>query len=153
MKNSREQKQMDDAVRSARVDNLLRPEVLDVFDRTAFEREGFWVWEGILTDEGQKQFTASLQKLQHMNDRILMDTDWAAIDFEGRGLLSPPPEQITPEFLESCCGGSEQMPGFLRGEIRAYMHEHGLRGPGSSVSHAWIRVPGCHAGIFPGRIR
>ena len=41
MKNSREQKQTDDAVRAARVDNLLRPEVLDTFDRTAFEREGF----------------------------------------------------------------------------------------------------------------
>ena len=133
MENSREQKQTDDAVRAERVDNLLRPEVLDAFDRTAFEQEGFWVWEGILTDEGQKQFTASLQQLQHMNDRILLDTDWAAIDFEGRGLPPPPPEQITPEFLESCRGGSEQMPGFLRGEIRAYMHEHGLFGPGPAL--------------------
>ena len=35
MKNSREQKQ------AARVDNLLRPEVLDAFDRTTFEQEGF----------------------------------------------------------------------------------------------------------------
>ena len=132
MKNSREQKQ------AARVDHLLRPEVLDSFDRTVFEREGFWVWEGVLTDKGQKQFTASLQQLQHMNDHILMDTDWAAIDFEGRGLPSPPPEQITPEFLESCCGGSEQMPGFLRGEIRAYMHEHGLLGPDPAlVTHGF----------------
>ena len=102
------------------------------------EQEGFWVWESILTDEGQKQFTASLQKLQHMNDRILMDTDWTAIDFEARGLESPPPEQITPEFLESCCGGSEQMPSFLRSEVRAYMHEHGLLGPGAGVSHTRI---------------
>ena len=55
---------------------LLRPEVLDAFDRTTFEQEGFWVWEGILTDAGQKQFTTSLQKLQHMNDCILRDTGW-----------------------------------------------------------------------------
>ena len=129
MKNSREQQQTDNPVRAARVDNLLRPEVLDAFDRTTFEQEGFWVWEGILTDAGRKQFTASLQRLQYMNDCILMDTDWAAIDFETRGLAPPPPDQITPEFLASCCGGSEQMPSFLRSEVRAYMHEHGLLGP------------------------
>ena len=138
MANSREQQQTDDAVRAARVDNLLRPEVLDAFDRTTFEQEGYWVWEGILTDEGQKQFTASLHQLQHMNDCILMDTDWTAIDFEARGLAPPPPEQITPEFLASCCGGSEQMPSFLRSEVRAYMHEHGLLGPGPAlVTHGY----------------
>ena len=152
VKNSREQKQTDDPARAARVDNLLRPEALAAFDRTAFEHDGYWVWEGILTDAGRKQFTASLQKLQHMNDCILMDTDWAAINFEARGLAPPPPEQITPEFLESCCGGSEQMPSFLRSETRAYMYEHGLLRSGSSVSHTQIQVAGSHAGIFPGWI-
>ena len=98
MENSRKQKQTGDPVRAARVANLLRPEVLNAFDRTAFEHNGYWVWEGILTDTGRKQFAASLQKLQHMNDCILMDTDWAAIDFETRGLAPPPLEQITPEF-------------------------------------------------------
>ena len=149
MKNSREQKQTDDAVRAARVGNLLRPEVLDAFDRTSFEQEGFWLWEGILTDEGQKQFTASLQKLQHMNDCILMDTDWASIDFERRGLPTPPPEQITPEFLASCCGGSEQMPSFLRGEIRAYMHEHGLLGPGPALTTRRYESLGVMPEYFP----
>ena len=138
MKNSREQKQTDDAMRTARVDNLLRPEVLDAFDRTAFEQEGFWVWEGILTNEGQKQWRANLKKLQQMNDAVLTDTDWTAIDFEARGLAPPPSEQITPEFLESCFGGSEQMPGFLRSEVRGYMHEHGLLSPGPAlVTHGY----------------
>ena len=149
MRNSREQKQTDDPVRAASVDNLLRPEVLAAFDRTAFEHDGYWVWEGILTDTGRKQFTASLQKLQHMNDCILMDTDWTAIDFEARGLAPPPPEQITPEFLESCCGGSEQMPSFLRSETRAYMYEHGLFGPGPALVTRGFESLGIMPGIFP----
>ena len=149
MKNSREQKPTDDAVRAACVDNLLRPEVLAAFDRTTFEQEGYWVWKGILTDEGQKQFTASLRKLQYMNDCILMDTDWAAIDFEGRGLASPPSDQISPEFLESCCGGSEQMPSFLRSEVRAYMHEQGLLGPGPALVTRGYESLGVMPEYFP----
>ena len=34
----------------SRVDDLLRSEVLQAFDRATFERDGYWVWEGILTD-------------------------------------------------------------------------------------------------------
>ena len=45
-----------------RVDNLLKLEVLEAFDRTAFEHDGYWVWEGILTDAARQQWTASLQK-------------------------------------------------------------------------------------------
>lgn len=149
MKNSREQQQTGDPVRAGRVDNLLCPEVLNAFDRTTFEHDGFWVWEGILTDAGRKQFTASLQKLQHMNDCILMDTDWAAIDFESRGLAPPPPEQITPGFLESCCGGSEQMPGFLRSEVRGYMHECGLLGPGPELVTRGYESLGVMPEYFP----
>lgn len=64
--------------------NILRPEVLAAFDRTSFERDGYWVWTGVLTDDaGRKQWTASLQKLQHINDCIIMDTDWGAVDFAG----------------------------------------------------------------------
>ena len=37
-----------------RVDNLLKLEVLEAFDRTAFEHDGYWVWEGILTDAARK---------------------------------------------------------------------------------------------------
>lgn len=74
-----------------RVDDLLRSEVLQAFDRATFERDGYWVWEGILTDAARKRWTASLQKLQQMNDAILMDTEWSAIDFEARGFPQPPP--------------------------------------------------------------
>jgi hypothetical protein len=80
-----------------RLNDLLRPGALAAFDRESFEREGYWVWENILTDEGRRRWTASLQKLQHMNDEIVMDTDWEAIDFASRGLKNPIKNKITPE--------------------------------------------------------
>ena len=123
----------DDKMCAGAIPDLLRPEVLDAFDRETFERDGYWVWEGVVTDAGCNQWTANLKKLQRMNDAILMDTDWDAIDFEGRGLEPPPPEQITPQFLSSCCGGSEQMPPFLRAEVRKYMYRYGLLRPGPAL--------------------
>jgi hypothetical protein len=115
-----------------RLHDLLRPQVLAAFDRAAFEREGYWVWEGILTDAGRKQWTASLQRLQQMNDDIVMDTDWAAIDYAAHGMEPPPPEKLTPEFKATCCGGSEQQY-FLPANGRPYMHDHGLFGPGPAL--------------------
>ena len=110
----------------AHVPDLLRPEVLAAFDRAVFERDGYWVWDNVLTDAGRRQFTASLQNLQDMNDRILMETDWAAIDYESLGLPRPAPESITPQALAGYCGGSEQM-GFLKEPtLRSYMENHGF---------------------------
>jgi len=43
-----------------RLPNLLHPDVLAAFDRAFFEREGYWVWDGVLTDAGRTQWTASL---------------------------------------------------------------------------------------------
>lgn len=135
----------DDKTSAGAIPDLLRPEVLDAFDRETFERDGYWVWEGVVTDAGCKQWKANLKELQRLNDAILMDTDWAAIDFEGLGLAPPPPEQITPQFLESCCGGSEKMPPFLRAEARKYMHQYGLNGPGPAlIAHGFDSV-----GVMP----
>ena len=123
---------------------------LTPFDRTAFEREGYWIWEGILTDAGRRQWTDSLRKLQELNDRVLVDTDWGAIDFESRGLPPPPPDQITAEFLNSCCGGSERMPGFLRtAECRGYMHDHGLFGPSPALVTRGFESQGVMPEYFP----
>ena len=152
--------QTDTVAPASRVHDLLRPEVLQAFDRTFFEREGYWVWEGILTDTGRKRWTESLQKLQQMNDEIVMDTDWAAIDFAGRGLQPPVPEQITPEFLATCCGGSEQMRFMPRG-LMQYMRDPGLFGPGPALvtrgyasqgimpEHFSIGYDGLHQGCRP----
>lgn len=131
-----------------RLPELLRPEVLNAFDRETFEREGYWVWESVLTDEGRKRWTASLQKLQQMNDEIVMDTDWGAIDFAGRGLKSPQPERITPQYLTKCCGGSEQMRFMFRG-LRDYMKDHGLLKPDPTLVTRGYKSHGVMPEWFP----
>ena len=68
---------------------LLRPEVLAAFDRESFEREGYWVWDGVLTDEGRRRWTATLQRLQGLNDSFLRRIDWGAVDYDGLGLTAP----------------------------------------------------------------
>ena len=137
-----------DPAPASRLHDLLRPEVLAAFDRTFFEREGYWVWEGVLTDAGQQRWTASLQKLQRMNDAVVVDTDWAAMDYASRRLPEPAPEQTTPEFLAACCGGSEQMR-FMSPELRAYMYEHGLFGPGPAPVAADFEWQGMMPEYFP----
>jgi hypothetical protein len=110
---------------TCRLDGLLRPEVLAAFDRDRFEREGYWVWEGLLTEAGRARWTASLQRLQALNDAIVTGADWGALDYAGRGIGQPDPQKITPQFLASCCGGSEQMAFQSRG-LREYMYRHGI---------------------------
>jgi len=128
----------------AHVPDLLRPEVLAAFDRAAFERDGYWVWDNVLTDAGRRQFTASLQNLQDMNDRILMETDWAAIDYESLGLPRPAPESITPQALAGYGGGSEQMQ-CVSPELEHYMREHGT----SEIAARGIKTNGVMPEFFP----
>lgn len=135
-------------------DDLLRPEILAAFDRPTFERDGYWVWENILTDSGRRRWTASVQKLQKMNDGILMDTDWGAIDFASRGLESPLSERITQEFKATFCGGSEQLPGppwdgFMQPGLRDYMKDNGLLGPEPSLVTRGFKSQGIFPEYFP----
>ena len=131
-----------------RLDDLLRPDVLDAFDREQYERDGFWVWDGILTDAGRQRWSASLKRLQAMNDEILMQTDWQTIDFEGCGLKRPPAENFTPEALAGFCGGSEQMP-VMDGLLRQYMHGPGFVPPRPTLSAASFEPLGFMPEFFP----
>lgn len=110
---------------SGRIDDLLYPGVLAGFDREQFEHDGYWVWEGVLTDAGREQWLASLQHVQALNDAIVVGSNWAAVDFDGHGLTAPMPESITASALAGYCGGSEQMR-FQPPGLRDYMYDHGL---------------------------
>ena len=128
----------------ARVSDLLRPEVLAAFDRATFERDGYWVWDNVLTEAGRRQFTASLQNLQDMNDRIIMETDWAAIDYESLDLPRPAPEAITPQALAGYGGGSEQM-GCVSGKLREYMNKYRI----PEIAAGEIKTNGILPEYFP----
>ena len=129
-----------------RLEDLLRPEALAEFDREKFERDGFWLWSSALTDAGRERMTGNLQRLQAMQDYMVLETDWAAgIDWGRRGLPPPPPDRVTHEWRQSrVCGGSEQLSyypataemlevgkGFLTMPTRGYMSEEGLFGSGA----------------------
>jgi hypothetical protein len=132
-----------------RLEALLRPEVLAAFDRETFERDGFWVWENILTDEGRARFTSSLHRIQDLNDSIVRNTNWDAVDWTSRGLAAPNPAKITPEFLESCCGGSEQMK-FMPPKLRDYMKIHGMLDPEPTLVTDGFQNQGVFPEYWPG---
>lgn len=110
------------------MDNLLHRELLDAFDRETFEQEGYWVWEGVLTDPARVAWSKSLQSVQALNDALVTGTDWAGIDYARRGLEAPPADRITPQSLAACCGGSEQM-AFQPPGLRDFMYTQGLFDP------------------------
>ncbi|MFT5368907.1 MAG: hypothetical protein ACI8V2_003880 [Candidatus Latescibacterota bacterium] len=133
-----------------RLNDLLRPEVLSAFDRETFEREGYWVWENVLTDEGRKRWTSSLQKLQRLNDEMVMDTDWSAINSANCGLQNPIRNDITPEARAKYCGGSELIHHFISKELREYMKDHGLVEPGPTLVTRNHESHGVMPEWFPG---
>ncbi|MED5414052.1 MAG: hypothetical protein VYC64_03805 [Candidatus Latescibacterota bacterium] len=113
---------------SARLDRLLHPEVLAAFDRDVYERDGYWVWDGILTDEGRARWSESLQRVQSLNDAIVANSDWGRVQFAAHGLAAPDADKITPEALAGYRGGSEQMR-FQPPGLRDFMYQHGLFDP------------------------
>jgi len=135
-------------VTAGRLHELLRVDVLAAFDRASFERQGYWVWDGILTAAGRQRWSASLQRIQDMNDAIVVDTDWGALDYDRRGLVAPEAEKITPEFLAACRGGSEQMR-FQPPGLRDYMYHHGLFGPGPTPVAEGFEWQGMMPEYFP----
>jgi hypothetical protein len=135
---------------------LIRPQVLESFDRDAFERDGYWVWSNALTDVGRRKLTDTLVGLQSMQDHMIMCTDWLhGIDWKSRGLPVPPEDRLSEEWLtRHVIGGSEQLSwyppeapgqeavgrGFLSMPVRQYMADFGLFGDGAdqlATSEHW----------------
>ena len=100
---------------------LLREDVLTAFDAGAWERDGYVVLPGALTEAATGRFTTSLTRLQGVDDHIIQETDWAGTDWEAYGLPTPP-GPITPERLAQMSGGQERGFNLL---------------PGHKVAHSW----------------
>ena len=97
------------------------------FDHDKFQRDGYWVWDGIWLPEAQKKLVAACHNAQRMNDLYLMgykekgddvlsgvpnpDAEyeyygWENVDWEGLG-YDPPERERTPEEIERIKGGGQ----------------------------------------------
>ena len=90
---------------------IFRPEVLAKFDEGEFRRTGFHAFPAIMTDEARTQWTAACQLVQTVNDRLIDETNWPAVDWGGAGLVAPPSGSVTAAVKESMKGGC-QIAGF-----------------------------------------
>ena len=54
---------------------LLRPGALESFDQEAWERDGFVVFPGGLTQWATAQFSSALRRVQAIDDHIILQTD------------------------------------------------------------------------------
>ncbi len=54
---------------------LLRPGLLESFDQEAWERDGFVVFPGGLTNWAKAQFSSALQRVQAIDDHLILHTD------------------------------------------------------------------------------
>ena len=95
---------------------LLRPGALDSFDQRAWDRDGFVVFAGGLTDWATQQFRASLRRMQAIDDHIILRTDWHGTDWPAFGIPHTERRQtVTRAELERMCGGQERGFGLLPG--------------------------------------
>ena len=86
---------------------LLRAGTLTDFDRGAWNRDGFVVFPGALTEWATENFCQSLRRLQAIEDHTTLYTDWTGVDWPAYGLPHPP-GPITRENLEQKTGGQER---------------------------------------------
>ena len=93
---------------TAREDLLDLAAVEERFDRDAFLRDGYAIFEGIVRPRARAKWLAALERGQLLNDRLLQ-ADWSAIDWHGLG-RRPPAERVPAENLRKALGGSQQVP-------------------------------------------
>ena len=74
------------------------------------------VFAGGLTDWATQQFSASLRRMQAIDDHIILNTDWHGTDWPAYGIEHTERRQtVTREELEHMCGGQERGFGLLPG--------------------------------------
>ncbi len=82
--------------------------VIGQFDAEAFLRDGYAVFQGVMSPGAVDAWTAALQRGQELNDRLL-SADWGAVDWERLG-RRPPTATVDPEDIRAALGGSQLVP-------------------------------------------
>ena len=88
------------------------------FSRSKFEADGFWVWDGLMLPHCREQLTAALQRVQRLQDELVMDETRSrlkAADYATLGLTPPTRFYSKAERQEML--GSSQATGALAAGI------------------------------------
>jgi hypothetical protein len=92
---------------------LLDTEAIDQqFDRDAFLRDGVVIFQGVMTEDGRRRWTAAAREAQALNDRLIHAAPaWATgIDWEALGRADGPPERtLTADEIEAAVGTSQSI--------------------------------------------
>ena len=87
------------------------------FDHAKFERDGFWVWDGVMTPECRAQLTGALKDVQKTQDEMVMDARWdemQAADYAALG-LTPPKRSYSRAERSQMLGSSQVTSGLCDG--------------------------------------
>jgi hypothetical protein len=76
------------------------------FDAQRLQRDGYVVLPGIMTGATRRRWKAACIDVQQLNDRLLMETDWASVDWGACG-LEQPSESVSRADLEPALGGCQ----------------------------------------------
>ena len=121
-----------------------RPEPLFepyTFDMQALQRNGYVVLPGLMTQETRQRWKSACIAVQHLNDRLLTETDWANVDWAACG-LERPSEAVSQADLEPALGGCQlpTPPGVRPGGFSHFLHRNV---PG--LAFGWGGFPESHA--------
>lgn len=103
----------DDAAAPTSIFDMSRP-CVTTFDREKFERDGFWVWDGVMRPRCRAALTTALQQVQEEQDAMVMDECWTELrtaDYAAMGLT--PPNRIFSRAQRLQMVGSSQISGAL----------------------------------------
>ncbi len=111
------------------------------FDVQKFQRDGFVVLPGIMTEATRTRWKAACIDVQRLNDRLLVETDWEGVDWGACG-LEHSPEAVTPAELEPALGGC-QLP--VPPGVRPAGFSHFLHRNIPGLAFGWGGFPESHA--------
>eukprot|EP01045_Picozoa_sp_COSAG04_P003460 COSAG04_NODE_141_length_23595_cov_4.393003_7_plen_270_part_00 len=110
-------------------------------DTEALHRDGYAILPSIMLPETRRRWKAACQAVQVINDRLLLETDWSAVDWPAVG-LEQPAERVSPADLQASLGGCQlpAPPGVKAAAFSHYLHRDV---PG--LAFGWGGFPEAHS--------
>ena len=110
-------------------------------DTEALHRDGYAILPSIMLPETRRRWKAACQAVQALNDRLLLETDWSAVDWPAVG-LEQPAEHVSPADLQGSLGGC-QLP--AHPGVKAAGFSHYLHRDVPGLAFGWGGFPEAHS--------